>query len=251
MSTPKQSRQDTIETSLRTKEEEVRTAAQLELEKGFRDKNKKQDDVVAKNFDIPKSEFVIDHYSCAHYGKIPKQGRLFITPRFVLFYANILGKKVKKKIPFENIVEIKKDASTLYSVSPIEIHLKYKRFTFVSFLHREKAYTNLMLQWKSNKEGKPFDVKIPLDDEEEEGVGNDEGENASLSNNQAAEPSSGKGMVEIQSMWAKDKEAAVVSEEHEGGSRSGFRPGTLSKMPKAYSESDKKRSCLSCFPCFQ
>lgn len=244
--TPKQ-RIDSIETNVRIKEDETRTAAQLELEKGFREKNSKHENTVTKNFDLPKGEFIIDHYSCAHYGKIPKQGRLFITPRFVLFYANILGKKVKKKIPFENILDIKKDASTLYSVSPIEIHLKYKRFTFVSFMHREKAYANLMLQWKSNKDGKPFDIKIPLDDEEEEGVGDEEGEHASLSSNQAAEPTSGGG-VEVQSMWGTtaEKESAIVESDT---TKSGYR-GTMSKMPKAY-ESDKKRSCLSCFPCFR
>jgi len=244
MSSPKV---DSIERSLQQKEEQARSQASLELEKEFRHKYAKQNVVVAKNFDVPSSEFVIDHYACSHYGKIPKQGRLYITPRFVLFYANILGKKVKKKIPYEKVMEIKKDASSM--LSPIEIQLKFKRFTFVSFSHKEKAYSNLMLQWKSNKEGKPFEVKIPLNEDAEEGEGEDESENASLSNNQAAEPSSGAGMVELQSMWGSAQATAIVGEEKP--SKGGFRAGTLSKMPKLYSGGEDKERVCSCFPCFK
>jgi len=242
VTSPKQPRQDSIEQSL----EEKRSAASLALEREFREKYAKHNDVLAQNFELPRSEFVIDHYACAHYGKIPKQGKLYITPRLVVFFANILGKKVKKKIPFENIVEIKKDSSTLLSVSPIEILMKYKRFTFVSFSHREKAYAHLLLQWKSNREGTPFDVKIPLEDEDE-GEGADEGESASLSHNQAEEPASAP-KVEIQSMWGS--QASSV----ESHSLSSQQPrGTSAPMPSVYSNGGtqrKKRMC-SCLPCFK
>jgi len=246
MKSEKQLKAESIENDLRKKESESASRAHSQLEKDFRDKYGKQNDIVAKNFDIPKSEFVIDHYACAHYGKIPKQGRLFITPKFVLFFANLLGKKVKKKIPFDNIVEIKKETSTLYSVSPIEIQMKFKRFTFVSFLHRDKAYANLMLQWKSNKEGKPYAIKIPLEEEEEDEEGADEGEHASLSNNPAHEPESAAA-VQVQSMWGSSQANAIINSEPQS-SKGEFR--ILAKMPKLYSSGpEKKRSC-SCFPCF-
>eukprot|EP00026_Physarum_polycephalum_P015545 Phypoly_transcript_16255.p1 GENE.Phypoly_transcript_16255~~Phypoly_transcript_16255.p1 ORF type:complete len:252 (+),score=39.35 Phypoly_transcript_16255:71-826(+) len=241
-----------IEHTLRNKELEAASRANPQLEQEFRAKYAKQNEVVEKHFDLPPSEFVLDHYSCAHYGKIPKQGRLFITPKYVLFFANILGKKVKKKIPFDVIEEIKKESVTLLAVAPIEIQLKYKRFTFVSFLHREKAFNHLQLQWKSNRDGKPFSIKIPLEDEDE----HEEGEHASLSHNQAAEPGADN-HIEVQSMWGSSPTTgAVLSEEPppRESSKKSFR-GTISSIPKMYTsnsgDSDKKSSCWSCFPCFR
>jgi len=255
---------ESIELSMQKKEQEVRSESSYHIEKEFRDKYQKENDVVLKQLpDVPKSEFVVDHHVCSHYGKIPKQGKLFITPHFILFYASILGKKVKKKIPFDKIVEISKDASTLLSVSPIEIHLKYKRFTFISFEHRDKAYNNMMLQWKANQDGRPYDIRIPLEDENE---GEDESEHASLSSNVQSEP--GTARVEIQSMWGSSSSAnPAVSTLHDNdrafdhledavpvAPRGGTTfKGTLSKMPKLYSEgADKARSCwASCFSCFR
>lgn len=139
MSSPASSpkpREHSIEMTLRKKDEDYTSHANEALERDFREKYAKQNQIVEKNFDLQRTEFVIDRmflhtfliyslnsyfyplsslfyysrrtlylslhnicysldYACAHYGKIPKQGRLYITPKFVLFFANILGKKVK------------------------------------------------------------------------------------------------------------------------------------------------------------
>jgi len=238
---------DNIEDNLQHKVEEVRTAANLELEKKFREKYGKHNDSIYKHLDIIRSEFVIDHYACAHYGKIPKQGRLYITPHLVIFYANILGKKVKKKIPFEKIMEIKKESVTLMAVSPIEIHLKYKRFTFVSFVHRDQAYNHLMMQWKANQEGKAFDIKIPLSNnaDKEGSDAEDEGEDDGLH----AEPGGG---LELQSMWGTAQPVIDESAPENTPSKAAGGP-TLSKMPKMYGGGggQAKKGRCSCFPCFR
>jgi hypothetical protein len=180
-----------IETGLKAKKVRDTAAFLADLETQFREKYSQQNETLAKHFpDLAKEEFVLDHYACSHLGNLLKPGRLFITPRYILFYANILGSKTKKKVPFEKILEIRKE-SNAFVVSPIEIHLKFKRFTFASFVYREQCYQHLLLQWKSNKEGAPMDIKIPVNEVNEE---DDEGENASLQSQ--AEP-----MAELQSVW--------------------------------------------------
>eukprot|EP01111_Echinosteliopsis_oligospora_P013145 TRINITY_DN4643_c0_g1_i2.p1 TRINITY_DN4643_c0_g1~~TRINITY_DN4643_c0_g1_i2.p1 ORF type:complete len:241 (-),score=55.98 TRINITY_DN4643_c0_g1_i2:146-868(-) len=232
-------KEHTIEADIKLKEN---AGADTQIVKDFKAKYAKQNELIHKNFSLPPSEIVLDHHACAHYGTIPKQGRLYITPQHVVFYANILGKKILKTIPFEKIVEIKKDASTMLAISPIEIHLKFKRFTFVSFLNREKAYTHLMMQWQLNKEGNPFAMKIPLDDRVEE----DNEDDSSLRANAAEEPMS-ESIEAPQPIWGVST-GAVITEEPPKAPRS-FR-GTLGKMPKFISSEPQKSKCASCFSCF-
>eukprot|EP01110_Echinostelium_bisporum_P013266 TRINITY_DN872_c0_g1_i1.p1 TRINITY_DN872_c0_g1~~TRINITY_DN872_c0_g1_i1.p1 ORF type:complete len:196 (-),score=18.86 TRINITY_DN872_c0_g1_i1:47-634(-) len=127
-----------------------------------------------------------------------------LHPDTYCFFANLLGKKVKKKIPFENVVDIRRDASTFVAVSPIEIHLKFKRFTFISFLKRDRAFEHLLLQWKQNKEGHPEIIKIPLDyadDDEDE-------EKAGLASHGEEDPGSNLAM---ESMWGNSKAVSKPS----------------------------------------
>lgn len=240
-----------IENGLRVKKthESARHAADLETQ--FREKYREQNETIAKHFsDLAKQEFVLDHYACSHLGKILKPGRLYITPRYILFYSSILGSKTKKKIPYEKILEIRKE-SNAFVAAPIEIHLKFKRFTFASFIHREQCYQHILLQWKSNKEGVPMDIKIPLHDVEED----DEGEDASLQSQQASEP-----MVGLKSVWGTGQSSNNNVDNNqsdailEGASPPSLSPParpkrtktfTIARMPKFGSE--KKRSCFPCF----
>jgi len=225
-----------------------------DIETLFRDKYKKQNETIQKVFDL-KSEFVLDHHGCAHLGTFLKPGRLFITPRYILFYSNILGSKTKKKILYEKILEIKKE-STSFVASPIEIQLKFKRYTFASFMQRDICYQNLNLQWKSNKEGVPLDIKIPINGKTEDEEAANGGEEASLQDDQAPQP-----VVEIKSIWGTGESSNVNNldqpdvtfAEGNGGDSSSAKPKvksgkilTLSKMPSL--KSQKKRKC---FPCFE
>jgi len=240
-----------IQEELRKREQEMGTIYQG-LEKQFRDKYAKQNEVLHKHFDdVPKTEFVIDNHSCAHVGKILKQGKLFITPNYVLFYASILGSKVKKTIPFEKVLEIKKGDNSML-ISSIEIQFKYKRFTFANFSHREKVFEHLNLQWKQFKDGHPFQITIPLDDKKEE----DESENASLSSQAASEP--GMEGIHLESVWgATQASDAVIAEGEADGTdplkkKKSLKTATISKIPVFYQNgSSEGNSKCSCFPCFR
>lgn len=242
-----------IEAGLKKKKAQNTAVFQADLETQFREKYSAQNETVAKHFpDLAKEEFVLDHYSCSHLGNILKPGRLFITPRYILFYSNILGSKTKKKVPFDRILEIRKE-SNAFVASPIEIHLKFKRFTFASFIYREQCYQHMLLQWKSNKEGAPLDIKIPLNENEDE----DESENASLQSQEAAEP-----MAELKSVWGTGQNNTQGSQSDailDGGGgdvtppppkkQRGGKTFTIAKMPTFGKDgsSGKKRSCFPCF----
>jgi len=241
-----------IESGLKTKKTQNTSLYHRDLETQFREKYSVQNETIAKHFpDLAKEEFVLDHYSCSHLGNILKPGRLFITPRYILFYSNILGSKTKKKVPFENILEIRKESNS-FVASPIEIHLKFKRFTFASFIYREPCYQHMLLQWKSNKEGAPMDIKIPLNENEDE----DESENASLHSQEAAEP-----MAELKSVWGTGQTSNLAGQsdailDSGGGGVSppppkkqrGGKTFTIARMPTFGKDgSGKKRSCFPCF----
>jgi len=245
-------RNNVIQEELRIKEQEVGTVYQ-ERERLFRDKYAKQIANVTKHFeDLPKTEFVIDCHSCAHVGKIMKQGKMYITPNYVLFYANILGSKVKKTIPFEKVVDMKTGESSML-MSSIEIHYKFKRFTFANFSHREKVFQHLTMQWKQFKDGHPFQITIPLDDKKDE----DESENASLSSQAAAEP--GMDGIHLETVWGsshQNTDAIIADNATEGTDplkkKKTLKTMTVSKIPIFYqNNSEGGNSKCSCFPCFR
>jgi len=231
-----------IEEGLRHKSEKETRTYTSELEKQFREKYRKYNEVIVKQFDL-KHEFVLDHHACSHLGTILKPGRLYITPRYILFYSNILGSKTKKKIPYEKILEIRKESNS-FVASPIEIQLKFKRYTFASFIYRESCYQHMLMQWKSNKEGFPLDIKIPLEEKSED----DEGESASLHEQRAPEP-----MAELKTVWGTgelsnernhtDSEAILDGPPPSPPKpRSGGRHITMSKAP-TFKEEKKRRCC--------
>jgi len=238
---------DSIEGSILKKNQKSAYAA--ELERQFREKYRQQNETLEKHFsDLAKQEFVLDHYSCSHLGNVLKPGRLFITPRYILFYSNILGAKTKKIIPFEKILEVRKESSA-FVASPIEFHLKFKRYTFASFIYREQCYQHILLQWKSFKEGAPLDIKIPLEENHEE----EESEDASLKSQQAPEP-----MAELQSVWgtgnARNQDSSTEAILDSDGLAPAPNPPptkkrrgrkTLSQMPDF-----SVKKARSCFPCF-
>jgi len=239
-----------IEEQLKNKQVEVGTVND-ELQKAFRDKFAKHNTTVAKHFEeIPRHEFVIDSHKCSHVGKILKQGRLYLTPNYVLFFASVLGSKVKKVIPFEKVIEIKKDSGSF--IHSIEIHFKFKKFTFANFSHREKAYEHIMMQWQQYKDGRPFQITIPLEDKKEE----DESESASLSSQVADEP--GMEPIQLETVWGGNhtNDGAILADAPEGADqptkKKSLKAMTIAKIPTFYStgEDGEKTKC-SCFPCFR
>jgi len=161
---------DTISSALSKADNDYHETSLSEQERLFRIKNAEHNDTIRKVFqgEISSDEYVLDHAACAHLGKVLKQGRLYITPKFILFYANLLGSQIKKVIPFSDVIDISKESDRALAANPIEIHLKWKRFTFCAFMNRETTLKNLNLQWQSNKEGTASRTKITLENDDDD-----------------------------------------------------------------------------------
>eukprot|EP01112_Ceratiomyxa_fruticulosa_P008018 TRINITY_DN207_c0_g1_i2.p1 TRINITY_DN207_c0_g1~~TRINITY_DN207_c0_g1_i2.p1 ORF type:complete len:368 (-),score=57.63 TRINITY_DN207_c0_g1_i2:55-1158(-) len=240
---------DTIVSALSKADNDYQTSSLSEQERLFRIRNAEHNDTIRKIFqgEISSDEYVLDHAACAHLGKVLKQGRLYITPKFILFYANLLGSQVKKVIPFSEVIDISKESDRALAANPIEIHLKWKRFTFCAFMNRETTLKNLKLQWQSNKEGSPLPTRITLEDEDDDDGADrkskkGKGEGDSLINNGLSKPVSVVG----------GSEAILVDNSAPIGGL--MMPTSEIDTETLLAELDvqpkEKKSC-GCFPCFQ
>ncbi|KAL5292343.1 TBC1D8 family protein [Megaselia abdita] len=68
-----------------------------------------------KIFNMLPEEKLVNYYACTYIkGKIPRQGRLYISLNHVCFYAYILGIKTQLYIRFSEIVNLEKNIQTIY-----------------------------------------------------------------------------------------------------------------------------------------
>jgi len=108
-----------------------------------------------KKFDVPRSETVVTYFACSHKGKVLKPGRIFITPSYIGFHAQLFGKSHKKLISFSEISDITKQN---YGMLPNAIKItttNKKEMLFASFVHRDTAFDALMAQWCTLKKPAP------------------------------------------------------------------------------------------------
>ncbi|KAF0935320.1 hypothetical protein E2562_032028 [Oryza meyeriana var. granulata] len=69
-----------------------------------------------KLFSLPPEEFLIDDFTCYLKRKMPLQGRIFLSPRILGFYSNILGRKTKFFFLWDDIDDIQVAPPTLAKV---------------------------------------------------------------------------------------------------------------------------------------
>ncbi|KAG8058424.1 hypothetical protein GUJ93_ZPchr0002g24143 [Zizania palustris] len=121
-----------------------------------------------KLFNLPPEEFLIDDFTCYLKRKMPLQGRLFLSPRILGFYSNMLVRKTKFCFLWEDIDDIQVAPPTLAKVGSSSLiiilrkdrglearhgaktldpqgRLKYHFQTFVSF---NDAHRIIMTLWK-------------------------------------------------------------------------------------------------------
>uniref|UniRef100_A0A8D0GXP2 GRAM domain containing 2A n=1 Tax=Sphenodon punctatus TaxID=8508 RepID=A0A8D0GXP2_SPHPU len=91
--------------------------------------------------DIPTEESVLKVCSCALQTDILIQGRLYISPNWLCFYANLFGKDIKVVIPVVSVQLIKKHKTARLLPNGLAITTNASRkYIFVSLISRDSVY---------------------------------------------------------------------------------------------------------------
>ncbi|KAF4804563.1 GRAM domain-containing protein 2 [Turdus rufiventris] len=91
--------------------------------------------------DIPTEESVLKVCSCALQRDILIQGRLYISPNWLCFYANLFGKDIKVVIPVVSVQLIKKHKTARLLPNGLAITTTASRkYIFVSLISRDSVY---------------------------------------------------------------------------------------------------------------
>ncbi|EOB03017.1 GRAM domain-containing protein 2, partial [Anas platyrhynchos] len=96
--------------------------------------------------DIPTEESVLKVCSCALQRDILIQGRLYISPNWLCFYANLFGKDIKVVIPVVSVQLIKKHKTARLLPNGHLSHLLLShllsvfQYIFVSLISRDSVY---------------------------------------------------------------------------------------------------------------
>ncbi|KAJ3243928.1 Geranylgeranyl transferase type-1 subunit beta [Chytriomyces hyalinus] len=126
-------------------------------------KNLAWEKVVHKLFkSVPQNEPLFVDYLCAFQGDhILHQGKMYLTPNFFLFYANIFGHVTCFEFPIQDILLIER-AKTAYIIpNAIIVATSSKAYFFTSFVNREHTFMNMEYLINRHREThKSFTPKI-------------------------------------------------------------------------------------------
>jgi hypothetical protein len=126
---------------------------------------------------IPKSERLIDDYSCALQRDILTQGRIFISERHISFKSNILGWVTNIVIPIHEIVQLEKKTTAGLFPNGIVIQTLHQKYVFVSFLMRDTTFELITNIWNQLVRGSlgldDGDVLLGLDNASNHGNDSD------------------------------------------------------------------------------
>ncbi|CEP23619.1 YSP2 [Cyberlindnera jadinii] len=114
---------------------------------------------------IPKSEKLIEDYSCALQKDILVQGRVFISERHICFKSNILGWVTNIIIPIHEIVQLEKKTTAGLFPNGIVIQTLHQKYVFASFLTRDTTFELITNIWNQLVRGSLGldDVDVLLD----------------------------------------------------------------------------------------
>ncbi|XP_021092641.1 GRAM domain-containing protein 2 isoform X4 [Heterocephalus glaber] len=94
--------------------------------------------------DIPLEEMVLKVCSCALQRDLLVQGRLYISPNWLCFHANLFGKDIKVVIPVVSVEMIKKHKMARLLPNGLAITTNTsQKYVFVSLLSRDSVYDML------------------------------------------------------------------------------------------------------------
>ncbi|KAG1327432.1 C2 and GRAM domain-containing protein [Cocos nucifera] len=92
-----------------------------------------------KLFGLPPEEFLINDFTCHLKRKMPMQGRLFLSPRIIGFYANLFGHKTKFFFLWEDIEDIQVIPPTLASMASPSLLIILRRGRGMDAKHGAKT----------------------------------------------------------------------------------------------------------------
>ncbi|KAJ3441337.1 hypothetical protein M0812_13346 [Anaeramoeba flamelloides] len=102
---------------------------------------------IRKRFNLPETERIVSHHSCAMRKKLLFQGRLYFTMNYLCFTSKIA--RYKFVLPIHDLTSVSKKTSFFLANSlQICTVMQPKGYYFTSFVSRDKAYNNLHLLWQ-------------------------------------------------------------------------------------------------------
>ncbi|KAJ6239649.1 hypothetical protein M0813_24871 [Anaeramoeba flamelloides] len=102
---------------------------------------------IRKRFNLPETERIVSHHSCAMRKKLLFQGRLYFTMNYLCFTSKIA--RFKFVLPIRDLTSVSKKTSFFLANSlQICTVMQPKGYYFTSFVSRDKAYNNLHLLWQ-------------------------------------------------------------------------------------------------------
>ncbi|CAL4058716.1 unnamed protein product, partial [Meganyctiphanes norvegica] len=166
--------------------------------------------------DAPKTERVLNYYSCALVADILLQGTLYITPNYFAFYSKIFGHVSRLLIPIVQVSLVQKERTAKIIPNAVGLQtLDGKSYVFGSLLSRDSTYKLMNHCWKKAQKLADSDSEPPSqanvtkdnvvedeedDEEEDESVSNSAEEDDSLNDEPDAAPSTV--VPAISTLWA-------------------------------------------------
>ncbi|ESO93750.1 hypothetical protein LOTGIDRAFT_104744, partial [Lottia gigantea] len=109
--------------------------------------------------DVPKDERLVVDYSCALQKDILVQGRMYISQKWICFYANIFRWETVLCIPCSEITAITKEKTARVIPNAIQITTEKEKYFFTSFGARDKTYMMLFRLWQNALLSEPMNPK--------------------------------------------------------------------------------------------
>ncbi|KAI9332535.1 hypothetical protein BDR26DRAFT_869253 [Obelidium mucronatum] len=93
---------------------------------------------------VPVNEPLFVEHLCAYQGDhILHQGKMYLTPNFFCFHANIFGYITTFEFPIQDILLVERAKTALIIPNAIIIATSSKAYFFTSFINRENALRNM------------------------------------------------------------------------------------------------------------
>ncbi|XP_047104393.1 protein Aster-B-like isoform X1 [Schistocerca piceifrons] len=99
--------------------------------------------------DVPQEERLIVDYSCALQKDIIVHGRLYVSPNYLCFYANIFRWETQLSLRWKDITAITKEKTALVIPNAILVCTKTEKHFLTSFGARDKTYLMLFRVWQN------------------------------------------------------------------------------------------------------
>ncbi|KAJ1550507.1 hypothetical protein HK096_006571, partial [Nowakowskiella sp. JEL0078] len=119
---------------------------------------------------LSAAEIYIADFQCALQKDILIQGKLYLTPNNICFYANIFGFVTTLVIPFAEIINLEKKMTALIIPNAIAVSTTKTQYIFTSFMSREQCFAVIDELWRANSTLTPddFDFNDPPPDSDSE-----------------------------------------------------------------------------------